>query len=104
LSVLIFDMTYITISRTAAGKVKTLKEWIDYVGKDHLHHRLSNLGLSNKRTVLFIYLIAAAMGLSAIVLKNGRTIDALLLILQAFLIYFIIVILMLKGGKQNSEQ
>ncbi|MBI3814330.1 MAG: undecaprenyl/decaprenyl-phosphate alpha-N-acetylglucosaminyl 1-phosphate transferase [Nitrospinae bacterium] len=102
LSVLIFDMTYITISRTASGKVKTLKEWIDYVGKDHLHHRLSHLGLSNKSTVLFIYLISAAMGISAVVLKHGRTVDALLLILQAFLIYFIIVILMLKGENNTT--
>ena len=97
LSVLIFDMSYITIARVITGKVKTLKEWIDFVGKDHLHHLISHLGLSNKQTVLFIYLLSASMGLSAIVLKNGRTVDALLLIAQAFLIYFIIVILMLKG-------
>lgn len=101
LSVLIFDMSYITIARVVTGKVKTLKEWIDFVGKDHLHHRISHLGLSNKKTVLFIYLLSASMGLSAIVLKNGRTVDALLLIGQAFLIYFIIVILMLKGENRN---
>jgi len=102
LSVLIFDMSYITIARTLTGKVKTLKEWIDFVGKDHLHHRISHLGLSNKQTVLFIYLLSASMGLSAIVLKNGRTIDALLLITQAFMIYFIIVILMLKGENRHN--
>lgn len=101
LSILIFDMSYITIARVVTRKVKTLKEWIDFVGKDHLHHRISHLGLSNKKTVLFIYLLSASMGLSAIVLKNGRTIDALLLIAQAFLIYFIIVILMLKGENRN---
>ena len=104
LSVLIFDMSYITVARVITGKVKTLKKWIDFVGKDHLHHRISHLGLSNKKTVLFIYLLSASMGLSAIVLKNGRTIDALLLIAQAFLIYFIIVILMLKGENKNSGQ
>lgn len=103
LSVLIFDMTYITISRIATGKVNTFKEWIGFVGKDHLHHRLSNLGLSKKQTVLFIYLLSASMGISAIVLKHGRIIDAMLLIIQAVLLFFIIVILMLKGGNNINK-
>ncbi|MBI4378973.1 MAG: undecaprenyl/decaprenyl-phosphate alpha-N-acetylglucosaminyl 1-phosphate transferase [Nitrospinae bacterium] len=102
LSILIFDMTYITICRIVKGDVKNLKEWIGFVGKDHLHHRLSNLGLSNKQTVLFIYLLSSSMGVSAIILKNGRTIDAILLIIQTFLIFFIIVILMLKGGDNTK--
>lgn len=102
LGILIFDMTYITISRIVTGKVKNFREWIGFVGKDHLHHRLSNLGLSKKQTVLFIYLLSASMGLSAIVLKNGRTIDAFLLIIQAFLILLIIVILMMKGKNQAT--
>ncbi|MHB9096566.1 MAG: glycosyltransferase family 4 protein, partial [Syntrophales bacterium] len=38
--VLIFDMTYITVERIITGKVKSFQDWIDYVGTDHIHHRL----------------------------------------------------------------
>lgn len=103
LGILIFDMTYITISRYASGKVTSLSEWVSYVGKDHLHHRLNNLGLDHKKTVLFICFLAFAFGISAIVLKNGRTIDGLLLISQAFMIFFILSILMQKGAEGSED-
>lgn len=102
LGIFIFDMTYITISRFSTGKVNNFREWVSYVGRDHLHHRLSNLGLNNKQTVLFIYFIAVALGISAIVLKNGRTIDGLLLVGQAFMIFFILVVLM-RIGAEGAE-
>jgi len=102
LGILIFDMTYITISRFAEGKVTNLQEWVAYVGQDHLHHRLRNLGLSAKQTVCFLYFLAFALGISAIVLKNGRTLDSLLLVSQAFMIFFILIILM-RIGRKGSE-
>ncbi len=104
LGILIFDMSYITISRFASGKVSNFREWVSYVGRDHLHHRLNNLGLNNKQTVLFIYFLALSLGISAIVLKNGRTIDGLLLVAQAFMIFFILVILMQKGADRSEDQ
>ncbi|MBI5185224.1 MAG: response regulator [Nitrospinae bacterium] len=103
LAILIFDMTYITIARFSSGKVANFREWVSYVGKDHLHHRLNNLGLSNKQTVLFIYFLALSLGISAIVLKNGRTIDGLLLVGQAFMIFFILVILMRLGAEGAED-
>ena len=95
--ILIFDMAYITIERIVTGKVKNFKEWIDYVGTDHLHHRLYAL-LGNKRgAVLTIFLFSATLGLSSIVLRNARTIDALVLVLQAFLIVIIFTIIEYAG-------
>lgn len=102
LGILIFDMTYTTISRILSRKVTNFREWLDYTGKDHLHHRLSDIGLSHKQTVLFIYFLVSSLGLSALVLNDGSVTDALLLLFQAVTIYLIIVILMVK--KKNNKK
>jgi len=99
LSVFIFDMVYISVSRIYRGKVKNLKEWIEYTGKDHLHHRLVTLGLSEPQAVLFIYLIAACLGMSGVTLRAPDDIVIYLEILQGLFIFTIIVILMRTGRK-----
>ena len=99
--VLIYDMTYITIERIASGKVKSLKEWIDYVGKDHIHHRMHALIGDKKKAVLLIYFLAATLGLSAIALKNARPIDGILLVIQAFLITVFVSILEYSGRNRT---
>jgi len=102
LSVFIFDMIYITIARSLDGKVRNLKEWIEYTGKDHLHHRLVNLGFMETETVLFIYLIAACLGISGINLKTTGDLKIYFELLQGFYIFIIVVILMLAGRKLTS--
>jgi len=55
---LIFDMVHITFDRILTGKVLSFRQWIDYVGKDHLHHRLANvLGGEKKVTVQRVSLV-----------------------------------------------
>ncbi len=104
MGIFIFDMTYTTIYRIASKKVVNFNGWLEYAGKDHLHHRLTELGLSAKQTVFFIYFLTASLGLSALVLENGDLIDALLLLLQAVTIYLIIVILMIKGKVRDRRK
>ncbi len=99
--VLIFDMTYITVERVITGKVSSLKEWIDYVGKDHLHHRMYELLGDKRKSVLLIYFVCATLGISAIALKHARTIDSILLVAQALLITVIISILEYSGRKRQ---
>ncbi len=95
--VFIFDMTHITIMRISTGKVRTFREWIAYVGKDHLHHRLDALVHNHRQTVLLIFLLSTAMGLGAIALRNARVVDALILILQAVIIVLIVSVLERAG-------
>ena len=95
--VLIFDMTYITAERILTGKVKNFRDWIDYVGKDHMHHRFYAILGDRRKVVLFIYFIAATLGISAIVLRNARIVDGILLVTQAFLITIIISVLEYSG-------
>lgn len=99
--VLIFDMTHLTVARIASGKVKDFRGWLDYVGQDHLHHRIVALLHSRRQSVLFIYLLSICLGLSAIALRNARTVDALVLIMQAAIIVVIVTILERKGNSRH---
>jgi len=74
-----------------------LKEWIEYTGKDHLHHRLLTLGFSERQTVLLIYLIAACLGIGGINLRTPEGIKIYFEFLQALFIFIIIVVLMISG-------
>lgn len=98
--VLIFDMIYITVERIATGKVRTVKEWIDYVGTDHLHHRLFSLLGDKWKAVLSIFLFSATLGLSSIALRNARMIDSILLVGQAFFIAIIFSIIEYAGRRK----
>ncbi|HEB34895.1 hypothetical protein LCGC14_0995760 [marine sediment metagenome] len=103
LSVFIFDMIYITIARVWDGRVKNFKEWVEYTGKDHLHHRLVALGFNETQTVLLIYLIAACLGLGGINLIATEDLRIYFEFIQAFFIFMIVVILMIPGRKLASK-
>jgi UDP-GlcNAc:undecaprenyl-phosphate GlcNAc-1-phosphate transferase len=97
--VLIFDMVHITVARIVTGRVRTFREWIDYVGTDHLHHRLLQLFGSVRMAVWFIFLLNIALGLSAVALRNARTVDAVLLIAQAVIILLLVTLLEHHGHR-----
>jgi UDP-GlcNAc:undecaprenyl-phosphate GlcNAc-1-phosphate transferase len=101
--ILIFDMVHISIERILTGKVYTFRQWIDYVGKDHLHHRLACTLGTNQRSVMFIFLMNFCLGISAISLRNARPVDAALLILQAAIFVILITILERRGRPLRVE-
>jgi UDP-GlcNAc:undecaprenyl-phosphate GlcNAc-1-phosphate transferase len=68
-AVVIYDTAYINIRRIVMGEVSTLRELMEYTGKDHLHHRLYYLLGSKTKTVLTIYLLAIALGMNALLIK-----------------------------------
>ncbi|MGA1199064.1 MAG: hypothetical protein ACO36I_21440, partial [Candidatus Latescibacterota bacterium] len=89
LGVPIFDTSLTTVVRIATGQVRSFGQWLHFTGRDHFHHRLSDLGLGNKRAVWVIYLISAGQGLEALVLKHAQGVDALFSILQVCLAYLL---------------
>ena len=100
--ILIFDMVHITVDRILTGKVKNFRQWIEYVGKDHLHHRLAKVLGGRKQSVLFIYLLGLCLGTSAVVLRNARPTDAILLIIQACIMVVLITVLERRGRLANG--
>jgi UDP-GlcNAc:undecaprenyl-phosphate GlcNAc-1-phosphate transferase len=101
--ILIYDMAYISIERVVTGKVKSFREWIDYVGTDHIHHRIFAILKDKRKTVFFILLLCATLGINAIILRNARTIDGIMTIVQAFLITVIVSVLEYYGENNRAE-
>jgi UDP-GlcNAc:undecaprenyl-phosphate GlcNAc-1-phosphate transferase len=97
--VLIYDMAYISVERIITGKVKNFREWIDFVGTDHIHHRLFAILKGKRRTVFFILFLSATIGINALTLRNADTIDGLLTVVQAFFITLIVSTLEYFGKK-----
>ncbi|MBI4397192.1 MAG: undecaprenyl/decaprenyl-phosphate alpha-N-acetylglucosaminyl 1-phosphate transferase [Elusimicrobia bacterium] len=100
LSIPIFDMIYTTVSRVHGGKVHNVREWLEYVGRDHFHHRLMNLGMNEKQTVGFILMVNLCLGLASLTVRyTANLLGAALLLSQAFLIFIIITSLMILGRR-----
>jgi UDP-GlcNAc:undecaprenyl-phosphate GlcNAc-1-phosphate transferase len=60
----IFDTTFVTVTRGLAGRSALVG------GRDHTSHRLVALGISERRAVLALYVLAAAGGVVAIALQQ----------------------------------
>jgi UDP-GlcNAc:undecaprenyl-phosphate GlcNAc-1-phosphate transferase len=99
--ILIFDMAHTTLFRVIRGKTRNFKEWIEYVGHDHLHHRMARVLGGTTQSVLFIYLLTVCLGISAILLRNARhPSEALLLLSQASIIVVLVSILEAVNGNK----
>ena len=65
-------MAYISLERIITGKVKSFQDWIDYVGTDHIHHRLLVIFGDRRKVVFFIFFLCATLGISAITLRGRQ--------------------------------
>lgn len=95
----IYDMVYLTVARVAAGNVKSFREWLDYVGRDHLHHRLEELLGRRDHAVLFVFVLSGTFGLGATVLLMASPVAALLLVLQAAMTLVLVTVLERHGRR-----
>ncbi|HUW61756.1 MAG TPA: MraY family glycosyltransferase [Candidatus Bathyarchaeia archaeon] len=105
LGVPLFDFAYILIARIMRGETKSLRSIIDHCGMDHLSHRLTWMGFSQRQAVLFIYLICVALGVSGVLVRNSvNYLDATLGILQGLSVFAIVVILMAVANSRHKRQ
>ncbi len=103
LGVPIFDMIFTTIMRIKEGNIHSVTEWLDYAGKDHFHHRLIDLGLRSRGSVIFIYFITAVLGISALLISRTEdTFVGIIAIFQGVIIFGAIGVLMIIGAKRRS--
>ncbi len=91
----LFDTTSAIFRRILRGRS------FMHADRAHIHHRLIDMGLSHKQSVIVMYMGTAALGLSAIVLTDKGTLSAVILIL--------LLIAFITGGAcfmndLNSEQ
>ena len=95
----IFDTCFAFIRRIAHGQSPM------HADRSHVHHRLIDMGLSQKQAVAVLYLISAILGLSAVVLTTSGPVKAMLLLLALCVAGAISARLFLgNSGKKNGEE
>lgn len=104
LGVPIFDFTYIIIVRILRGETRTLRDIIEHCAPDHLSHRLVWFGFSQRKAVLFIYLMCFVLGVSGLLLRNSDNgLDSVVGLLQGGSVVLLIVLLMLTAEGRHGR-
>lgn len=76
----IFDICFAVIRRVAKGQSPM------HADRGHVHHRLIDMGFSQKQAVAISYLISAVLGLSAVVLTDRGEVQALIFLAALVLV------------------
>ena len=103
LAVPLFDTVFAFFRRLLKGQNPMKPD------RGHFHHRLIDMGLSQKQAVAILYTISAILGLSAVVLTTSGELKALILIVAFCLAIAIVGYVMLshhnaEAEKQNAEE
>ncbi|GAK54272.1 glycosyl transferase family 4 [Candidatus Moduliflexus flocculans] len=64
----------------------------------HFSHRLVKMGMSVRQTVIFIYLATLCVGVSAILIPDLNLAECMIVLVQEFLVFGLITLLMIKGN------
>jgi UDP-GlcNAc:undecaprenyl-phosphate GlcNAc-1-phosphate transferase len=99
LGVTIFDTTLVTISRSRRGLLPFATP-----GKDHAAHRLSNLGLGHRGSVLSLYLLGAFSGGAAVLVSYLPSHGAAVVGLIALTLIFVGVAFLEKAPYERQVQ
>ena len=73
LGVPFFDITFAVIRRLAKGQNPMTAD------RGHIHHRLIDMGLSQKQSVAIVYMLTGVLGLAAVLLANNTGTKAFIL-------------------------
>ena len=80
LGIPIFDICFAVIRRLARGQNPMTAD------REHVHHRLIDMGFDQKQSVMITYMLSAMLGLSAVVLTGSGEVKALLLLGSIFIV------------------
>ena len=92
----LFDTVFAIIRRLSRGQNPMTPD------RGHIHHRLIDSGLNQKKAVAVLYSISAFLGVLAVVITSHGTLRFLILLL-AFAVAFTVDRLLLKGFKLKPE-
>lgn len=96
LGVPVFDTTFAMIRRKLSGKK------IMDADKGHLHHRLLNLGLSQRQTVLILYGISIIFGILANIVADINTKNGF--IISLLIVLAVVLIAWVSGMFKSKEE
>ena len=98
LGVPIFDTFSVIFLRLKRG------DSIFTADKRHFSHRLVGMGMSQKQAVLFIYLATFCIGINATLLLGAKPIGVAVILIQALVIFALIIFLEVAAGRGNRGQ
>ncbi len=91
----LFDAVFAMLRRISKGQSPMKAD------RGHLHHRLIDMGFSQKQTVFILYAISGVLGITAVVLAESTALRAIL-ILICVLVFILIEGMILNTG-ENEE-
>ncbi|MBI4054045.1 MAG: undecaprenyl/decaprenyl-phosphate alpha-N-acetylglucosaminyl 1-phosphate transferase [Candidatus Doudnabacteria bacterium] len=93
----ILDVAWVILRRIA-------NNFSPFVGdRKHLHYRLLDLGLSQRQTVLTLYFISAAFGVSGLFLQSAGKLVALFLLLSVMVVLGTFAVLAYNKKMRNGD-
>ncbi|MCI8478216.1 MAG: undecaprenyl/decaprenyl-phosphate alpha-N-acetylglucosaminyl 1-phosphate transferase [Oscillospiraceae bacterium] len=92
----IFDTCFAFIRRIAHGQSPMRAD------RSHVHHRLIDMGFSQKQAVAVLYVISAILGLSAVVLTTSGPLKAMLFLFALCVAGAVAARLFLAGNEKHS--
>ena len=93
----LFDTSFAFLRRLAKGQNPMTPD------RGHFHHRLIDMGLSQKQAVAILYTISGLLGLVAVVITTSVKMKALILAV-AVIVAAIIVFFASKGARKTTHQ
>lgn len=79
----LFDAAFAMLRRILQGKSPMVAD------RGHLHHRLVDMGFSQKQTVFILYAISGVLGITAVLLAESGVLRALLLVVCVLILLLI---------------
>ena len=93
----LFDTTFAILRRVAHGQSPMQAD------RGHVHHRLIDMGLSQKQAVAILYCVSTVFGLAAVVLATSGRVKALVVAL-AFMAIVSIAAFVYSGSHRHHEE
>ena len=92
----LFDALFAMLRRMLSGKSPMVAD------RGHLHHRLIDMGFSQKQTVFILYAISGVLGITAVLLAESGFLRALLLVICVLI--FLLIGSLLGANSYTHQQ
>lgn len=93
----LFDAIFAMIRRIMKGQSPM------HADRGHLHHRLIDMGFSQKQTVFILYAISGVLGITAVILAESGALRAVLLLICVLIFLLIQSVLMKKPWVEDDD-
>lgn len=92
----LFDASFAMLRRISKGQSPMKAD------RGHLHHRLIDMGFSQKQTVFILYAISGVLGITAVVLAESNALRAILILL-CVLIFILMQAMLIRANGEDKE-